>query len=172
MLAGRLGEGLVGALQDPLRPDVDPRPGGHLAVHHQALPLELAEDLPGRPLADEVRVGDEDPRRPRVRPDDPDRLARLDEQGLVALEPAELADDGVERLPRPRRPAGPAVDDEVVGVLGDLRVEVVHEHPEGGFLLPAAAAQLAAARGADGAGADGAHGLRASWGKVTAATRP
>ena len=53
---------------------------------------------------------------------------------------------------RPRRPAGPAVDDEVVRVLGDLRVEVVHEHPERGFLLPAAAGQLGAARGADGAG--------------------
>ena len=166
MLAGRLGERLVGALQDALRPDVDPRAGGHLAVHHQALPLELAEDLPGRPLADEVRVGDEDPRRPRMRPDDPDRLARLDEQGLVALEPAELADDGVERLPRPRRAAGPAVDDEVVGVLGDLRVEVVHEHPEGRFLLPAAAAQLAPARRADGACADGAHGLGHRGGRL------
>ena len=55
--------------------------------------------------------------------------------------------------PRPRRAAGPAVDDEVVGVLGDLRVEVVHEHPERGFLRPAAAGQLGAARGADGTGA-------------------
>ena len=73
---------------------------------------------------------------------------------------AELADDRVEGLPAiARGPAGAAVDDEVVGVLGDLRVEVVHEHPERRLLLPAAAAELAAARGADRAGADGAHGL-------------
>ena len=159
VLAGGLGERLVGALQDPLGPDVDPRPGGHLAVHHQAAPLELAEVLPGRPLADEVRVGDEDARRPRMGPQDADRLARLDEQRLVAVELAQLADDRVEGGPGPGGAPGPAVDDEVVGVLGDLRIEVVHEHPERGFLLPAAAGQLAAARGADRTGADGAGGL-------------
>ena len=153
MLAGRLGERLVGALQDPLRPDVDPGAGGHLAVHHQAGLLELAEDLPGRPLADEVRVGDEDARRPRMRAHDPDRLARLDQQRLVVAELAQLADDRVEGGPRPRRASGPAVDDEVIRVLGDLRVEVVHEHPERGFLRPAAAGHLGAARGADGTGA-------------------
>ena len=151
VLAGGLGEGLVRALQDALGPDVDPRARGHLAVHHQAAPLEVAEDLPGRPLADEVRVGDEDPRRPRMRAHDPDRLARLDEQRLVVAERAELADDRVEGVPAPRGAAGPAVDDEVVRVLGDLRIEVVHEHPEGRLLLPAAAGQLGAARGADGA---------------------
>ncbi len=159
MLAGGLGERLVRPLQDALRPDVDPRARGHLAVHHQPVALELAEDLPGRPLADEVRVGDEHPRRPGMRPDDPDRLARLDEQRLVVLESAELADDGVEGLPRARGAAGAAVDDEVVGVLGDLRIEVVHEHPEGRFLRPAAAGELAPPWRADGAGADGAHGL-------------
>ena len=115
VLAGRLGERLVRALQDALGPDVDPRPGGHLAVHHQAGPLELAEVLPGRPLADEVRVGDEHPRRPLVRPQDADRLADLDEQGLVVGERAQLADDRVEGLPargprarsRRRRRGGP-----------------------------------------------------------------
>ncbi len=66
VLAGALGEGLVRALEDALGPDVDPRPGGHLAVHREARPLELAEDLPVRPAADEVRVGDEHPRRPLV----------------------------------------------------------------------------------------------------------
>ena len=146
VLARRLGERLVRALQDALRPDVDPRARGHLAVHHQALALELAEDVPRRPLADEVGVGDQDPRRPRVGPDDADRLAGLDEQRLVVAEPAKLADDGVERLPAPRGAARPAVDDEVIGVLRDLRIEVVHEHPQDRFLLPAAAGQLGPAR--------------------------
>ena len=36
MLAAHFGEGLVGALDDALGADVDPRAGGHLAVHHQA----------------------------------------------------------------------------------------------------------------------------------------
>ena len=37
VLAGQLRERLERALEDPLRPDVDPRPGGHLAVHREAL---------------------------------------------------------------------------------------------------------------------------------------
>ena len=49
VLPRRLGERLVRALQDPLGPDVDPGAGGHLAVHHQTRPLELAEVVPGRP---------------------------------------------------------------------------------------------------------------------------
>ena len=147
VLAGRLGEGLVGALQDPLGPDVDPRPGGHLAVHHQAGPLELAEVLPGGPFADQVGIGDQHPGRPRVRPHDADRLARLDEERLVGLQPAELANDRIEGGPAAGRATGPAVDHEVVGVLGDLGVEVVHEHPQGRFLLPAAAGQLACREG-------------------------
>ena len=50
VLARELRERLERALEDPLGADVDPRPGGHLAVHRQALPLELAELLPGRPV--------------------------------------------------------------------------------------------------------------------------
>ncbi len=65
-LAGDRGEGLVGALEDALGGDVDPRAGGHLAVHHQAFGFECAEVLPVRPVADEVGVGDEDARCPFV----------------------------------------------------------------------------------------------------------
>jgi hypothetical protein len=79
-----------------------------------------------------------------------DGLAALDEQRLVVAEAAELADDRVERVPAARRAARAAVDDEVVGILGDLGIEVVHEHPQRGFLRPAAAAQLGAAGRADG----------------------
>jgi hypothetical protein len=171
VLPGDLGKGLVRTLEDALRPDVDPRPRGHLAVHHQAALLEVAEDLPGRPAADEVRIGDEDPRRPRMGAHDPDRLARLHQQRLVVGEGAQFADDRVERLPRTRGAAGPTVDDEVVRVLGHLGIEVVHEHPERGFLLPATACQLAAARRADGAGAGRRHRL-VHHAKPTRADRP
>ena len=50
-----------------------------------------------------------------------------------------------ERAARP----GAAVDDEVVGALGDLGVEVVHQHPQRGLLRPALAGELGAARRAD-----------------------
>ena len=106
--------------------------------------------LPGRPLPDEVRVGDQHARRPLVGPEHA-RPACRDWTSSVSSsrEPAQLADDRVERLPAPRRAAGAAVDDEVVGVLGDLGVEVVHEHPQRGLLLPAAGQTARAARGAD-----------------------
>src|SRR6185369_7669104 len=45
--------------------------------------------------------------------------------------------------------AGAAVDDEVVRPLRDLRVEVVHQHPQHGLLRPALAAELQPARRAD-----------------------
>ncbi len=161
VLAGRLGEGLVGALDDALRRDVDPRAGGHLAVHRQAGALELAELLPRRPVRHEVGVGDEDTRHVRRGAEHADRLAGLDEQGLVVLEALELGDDGVERLPAAGGAPGSAVHDEVVGVLRHLGVEVVHEHAQGGFLLPALAGELGAAGGANGAGTasrfDGRH---------------
>ena len=54
---------------------------------------------------------------------------------------AEAGHDGVERGPRPGRPAGAPVHDEVVGTLGDLGIEVVHQHPQGGLLAPALAAE-------------------------------
>ena len=75
VLVGDLGEGRVGALQDPLGADVDPRAGGHLAVHHQALVLELAEVLRRRPPRHQQRVGDQHPRRALVGAHHADRLA-------------------------------------------------------------------------------------------------
>ena len=59
----RLGEGLVGALKDALGADVDPGPGRHLAVHHQAAALQVPEVLPGGPVRHQVGVGDEHARR-------------------------------------------------------------------------------------------------------------
>ena len=89
MLAADFGEGLVGALHDALRADIDPRARRHLAVHHQALAIELVEMLPGAPMRHEIGIGDEHARRILVGAEDADRLARLDEQGLVLLERAQ-----------------------------------------------------------------------------------
>ncbi len=149
--AGDRAERLVRALQDALRADVDPRAGGHLAVHGEAELLEPAELGPRRPVAHEVRVRDEHARRPLVRAEHADGLARLHEQGLVGLEVLERAHDRVERLPVAGGLARAAVDDEVLGALGDLGVEVVHEHAQRRLGLPALRGELGAARGADGA---------------------
>ncbi|MEY9488179.1 hypothetical protein RKD26_003973 [Streptomyces calvus] len=157
LLRGDGGEGLVGALEDALRADVDPGAGGHLPVHGQAEGLQTAELLPVGPVADEVGVGDEDARRPLVGLHDADGTAGLDEHGLVLLEGLQRADHGVEGAPVAGRLAGAAVDDQLVGVLGDLGVEVVLQHPQGGLLLPSQGARFGAARRSDGAGSG--HGL-------------
>ena len=85
-LVGDGGERLEGALEDPLGADVDPRAGRHLAVHRQPEVLEPAELLPVGPVADQVGVGDQHARRPRVGAHHADGLAGLHEQRLVVLE--------------------------------------------------------------------------------------
>ena len=69
-------------------------------------------------------------------------------------------DDGVEGLPVAGRLAGAAVDHEVLGALGDLGVEVVHEHAQGRLLLPALAGELRAAGGTNHAGPLRTHDWR------------
>ena len=143
LLGGDGGERLVGALEDALGADVDPGTGRHLAVHGQAEGLQAAELLPVGPVADQVGVGDQHARRPLVGLHHADRAAGLDEHRLVLLERPQRADHGVEGAPVAGGLAGAAVDDELVGVLGDLGVEVVLQHPQGGFLLPSQGAQFA-----------------------------
>ena len=146
-------ERLVRALQDALGADVDPRARGHLAVHRQPERLEAPELVPVRPVADQVGVRDQHARRPLVRLHDADGLAGLHQQRLVVRQRLQRPRDRVERVPVARGLARAAVDDELVGVLGDVGVQVVVEHAQGGFLLPAPAGQLGASGGAD----DGLH---------------
>ena len=79
-------------------------------------------------------------------------------------------DDRVEARPAARRAARAAVHDELVGMLGHLGIEVVHQHPHGRFLRPAPAGQGGAARGADRPRA-GWVGGRHRWLLVESATR-
>src|SRR5680860_218771 len=82
-LVGDRGEGLEGALQDPLGADVDPGTGGHLAVHRQAQLLEAPELLPVRPVTDEVGVRDQHPWRPLMGTHHADGSSGLHQEGLV-----------------------------------------------------------------------------------------
>ena len=57
---------------------------------------------------------------------------------------------GARLAQRPHRGAsGAAVNEEVLGALGNLFVEVVHEHAHGRFLVPALAGERIAARSFD-----------------------
>ena len=151
LTAGDLGETLVGALEDPLGADVDPRPRCHLPVHREAEVFEAAELIPVGPVGHEVGVGDEHPGRPLVRLQHADRFARLHEHRLVGFQRGEGAEHGVVVGPGSGGPSRSAVHHQVVGPFGHIGVEVVLQHPIGGLLGPTFAAQIGAGRGVDGA---------------------
>ena len=160
MLARHLDEGFVGALNDALAADVDPRAGRHLAVHHEALAIELVEMLPGRPARHEVGVGDQHPRRIGVGAEHAHRLARLHQQRLVGFELAQRGHDAVEALPIARGAADAAIDHELARLLGHVGIDVVHQHAQGRFGQPALGRELGAVWRADGAGiVDTVHGV-------------
>ena len=69
-------------------------------------------------------------------PEDPDRLAALHQQRLVVLEPPERGDDTLVALPIPGRFPSSPVDDELLGPLCNCGIEVVHQHPKRGLLVP------------------------------------
>ena len=154
VLAAGFDEGLEGALHDALAADVDPAAGRHLAVHEQALAVELVEVLPVGPLRHQVRVGEQHARRVRVRLEHADRLARLDQQRLVVVQLLQRREDLVEAGPVARRAADAAVDHQVLRVLGHFGVEVVLQHAVGGFGEPALAGErrCRAGRGSRGVG--------------------
>ncbi len=80
-----------------------------------------------------------------MRAKDTDGLAGLHQQRFVVTQRFELTHDGVERRPVARGFAGSAVNDQILRALGHLGVEIIHEHAQGGFLLPALAAKGGAA---------------------------
>src|SRR6516162_1414191 len=63
MAAPGLDERFIGALHDALAADIDPRPGRHLAEHHQSFAVEFVKMLPRGPMRNQVRIGDQNARR-------------------------------------------------------------------------------------------------------------
>jgi hypothetical protein len=64
-------------------------------------------------------------------------LTGLYQQGLIALKPLERRNDPVKTFPVACCPADAAIDHELTGLLGDIGVEIVHQHPHGCFREPA-----------------------------------
>ena len=146
MFSSERAEGLVSTLQDPLRADVDPTAGRHLAVHRQALALPGVEILLRRPGRHHVRVGDQDARRVLVGAEHRHRLARLHHEGFVGFQVPQGVQNGFEGLPVPGGLAPSAIYDEILRIEGDLGVQVVLDHPVGRFDEPVSAMQLGSRR--------------------------
>src|SRR5947208_8865993 len=82
-------------------------------------------------------------------PEFPDRFSRLHKERLVIFKLAQRPDNRVERFPTSRGAACPAVNNKPIRIFGHVWIEIVHEHPHGRFLMPALAASLTAAWGAN-----------------------
>ena len=149
------GEGLVGALQDSLAADVDPRAGRHLPEHHLALGLEVPEVLPVGPVPHQVRIGDQDAWRGAAGLEDADRPTGLHQQRLVRFETLQGGDDRLEAGPIARGLAAAAIHDQLLGFLRYLGVQVVEQEPQRGFRLPGLRGQLRATRCSLGADRNG-----------------
>ena len=162
MPVSRGGESFKRALQDALASDINPGAGGHLSVHDQAQLFQAVKLVVVGPVPYKIRVGKQDARGICVGAEHAHRLARLHQQRLVVFQFAQASHDGVERWPVARGAPGAAVDDELFGLFGDVGVEVVHEHPQSGFLLPAFARDFKAPRRADD-GCRSAHLLSVSY---------
>ena len=141
MLATGFHKGLVSALHDALRADVNPAARRHLAVHHQPRAIEFVEVLPSRPLRHQVGVGNQHAGCIGVGAEHAHRFAALHQQGFIGLQCAQAVGDSVKTGPVACRFADAAIDHQRVRILGHLGVQVVMQHAVGGFDLPVGAVQ-------------------------------
>jgi hypothetical protein len=72
-------------------------------------------------------------------------LSGLYEQRLVSGKVRERANDGMKTFPIARRFSSAAIDDQIVRFFSDLWIQIVHQHAQGGFLLPAFAGDCGSA---------------------------
>src|SRR5260370_29451133 len=115
MLVRCSGKCFEGSLHDSLASDIDPRTGRHLSIHYETELLQAVELLVVGPAADQVRVGNQDARRFRMRAEDSNGFSGLNQQGLIILELAERAHNGVERWPIAGGASRSTVDDQLIG---------------------------------------------------------
>src|ERR1700756_4435166 len=80
---------------------------------------------PFRPMRHEIGVRDQDTWRIRMRAENSDRLAGLNEQRLVAFELAKRGNNAIKTLPIARRAANSAIHHKLARPLRNLRIEIV-----------------------------------------------
>jgi hypothetical protein len=80
-----------------------------------------------------------------MRAKDADGLSRLHQQSFIIFDFLERTDDCVVSLPTPRGLPRSPIDNQVVGFLSDLAIEIIHQAAQRGFLMPAFAIKLSAA---------------------------
>src|SRR6266567_3175321 len=144
MLAASRGESFECSLNDPLAADINPRASGHLSVHRETQAFEPIEFRVVRPVTDEVGICDQNTWRFVMCAKFSHWFSRLYEQRLVIFEFAQGANNRIESFPASSRAPGPAVNNESVGIFGHVRIEIVHKHPHGRFLMPAFATPIVA----------------------------
>ena len=84
-----------------------------------------------------------------MRAENTDGLAGLHQQRFIVFQGSERRNNRVIALPIARRFSAPAIDDQIFRLFGDFRIEVVHQHAHGRFLLPAFAGKSGATRRAN-----------------------
>src|ERR1700731_4640790 len=70
----------------------------------------------------------------------------LYQQRFIRGKILQRANDGMKTLPIPRRFSCAAVYHQIVRFFSDLRIEIIHEHAQRGFLMPALAGDFGSAR--------------------------
>jgi hypothetical protein len=104
------------------------------------------ESFPIVPVARQVGIAKKNARRIIMCAENRDRLARLHQESLIRFERLQRPDDGVKAFPVARGFSRSAIDHQIFRLLGNFRVEVVHQHAQSRFLLPPFAGQLGSAR--------------------------
>src|SRR5699024_2587288 len=142
LLAGTLGKSLIGSLQNTLCADVDPRAGGHLSVHGKSHLVEAAEFIPVRPFRHQVRVGNEHTRGFFMRLEHAHGLDALYQHGLIIFQAFERRHNLMVAFPVTRSLPAAAIDDQLIRLFGYLRIQIIHQHTQSRFLMPALTLQL------------------------------
>ncbi|MNZ69237.1 hypothetical protein D3C78_875290 [compost metagenome] len=97
----------------------------------------------------EVGVGDQDARRILVGAEYTDRLAGLHDEGFILVQIFQRGDDAVEIVPGAGGAADTAINHQFMRTLGDIGIEIVHQHAQRRFGQPAFGIELSALRRAN-----------------------
>jgi len=137
LLAARVEQGVVSAVHDALGTDVHPAARGHLSVVGYADGSGPAEVVRVVEHADHKAVGEDDARRRRMGAEESQRMSGLEDQGLVGGEDFKVFLD--EEVLHPVLADLPrlAVCDELIGIQGNIEVQVVVDHDLNGAAFDA-----------------------------------